>query len=238
MSMPMSSEQLAFVCDHARRNLERTREHEHDLNALVGTAEGFRRHAAALSVALAAAEIDAAEALHLCAAQVKRSAEHAEAVRRVCVRAREQHVTAHRQMTRFDDESAAESPAAGQRTTAVLVVDDMEDVRDLVAFVLRDAGFVVRTAANGLEALLAAYEMRPSVIVMDVSMPVLDGLEATRLIKATEGIREAKVIAYTGNTTMPLDLAERGFVAVVPKPSSPEAVLAAVQNAARLSAAD
>ena len=192
------------------------------------------RHAAALSVALAAAEIDAAEVRHLCAAQVTRSVEHAEAVRRACVRAREQHVTAHRLVTRVDDESAAESRLARQRATAVLVVDDTEDVRDLVAFVLRDAGFVVRTAANGLEALLAAYEMQPSVIVMDVTMPVLDGIEATRLIKATEGIREAKVIAYTGNVSIPRDLVERGFVAIVPKPSPPEVVLAAVQNAARL----
>jgi len=43
----------------------------------------------------------------------------------------------------------------------------------------------VRTAANGVEALIAAHEMRPAVIVMDVTMGVLDGIEATRLIKAT-----------------------------------------------------
>ena len=85
----------------------------------------------------------------------------------------------------------------------MLVVDDIQDVRDLVAYVLRDAGFLVRTAVNGLEALIAAYEMQPAVIVMDVTMPVLDGIEATRLIKATEGIREAKVIAYTGNASIP-----------------------------------
>ena len=77
-----------------------------------------------------------------------------------------------------------------------------------------------RTAGNGLEALLAAYEMKPAVIVMDVTMPVLDGIEATRLIKATEGIRESKVIAHTGNTSIPA-LNKRWFVAVVPKPSPP-----------------
>ena len=79
----------------------------------------------------------------------------------------------------------------------MLVVDDYGDVRELIAEVLRNAGFVVRTAANGLEGLLAAYEMRPAVIVMDFAMPVLDGLEATRLIKASEAMRQARVIAYT-----------------------------------------
>src|SRR5690348_8467975 len=72
-------------------------------------------------------------------------------------------------------------------------------VPDLIALVLRNAGFVVRTAVNGLEGLLTAYEMRPDVIVMDLAMPVLNGLEATRLIKATQATRESRVIAYTGN---------------------------------------
>jgi two-component system cell cycle response regulator DivK len=116
------------------------------------------------------------------------------------------------------------------RAAAVLVVDDVEDVRDLVALVLRNAGFVVRTAANGLEGLLTAYEMRPDVIVMDLTMPVLNGLEATRLIKATHATRESKVIAYTGNGSIP-PLLERWFVAIVSKPSPPDVVLAAVQNA-------
>jgi CheY-like chemotaxis protein len=53
----------------------------------------------------------------------------------------------------------------------VLVVDAAEDARDLLAYVLRDAGFVVRTATNGLDGLTAGYEMQPAVIVMDMTMP-------------------------------------------------------------------
>jgi CheY-like chemotaxis protein len=66
------------------------------------------------------------------------------------------------------------------------------------------------------------------VIVMDLTTPVLNGLEATRLIKATEATRESRVIADTGNGSVPPLLERR--VAVVSKPSPPDAVLAAVQN--------
>ena len=112
----------------------------------------------------------------------------------------------------------------------MLVVDDYGDIRDVLARVLEDAGFVVRTAANGLEGLIAAYEMRPAVIVMDVSMPVLDGIEATRLIKAAEATRGARVIAYTGNPPFDANPTYALFAAVLQKPATPDAVLATVQH--------
>jgi DNA-binding NtrC family response regulator len=80
--------------------------------------------------------------------------------------------------------------------------------------VLQNAGFVVRTASNGLEALIAAFEMRPAVIVMDVTMPVLDGLEATRLIKAADATRHARVIAFTADSTLRLDAAAGGSILI------------------------
>jgi CheY-like chemotaxis protein len=117
---------------------------------------------------------------------------------------------------------------------AVLVADDYGDVRELLARVLEDAGFVVRTAANGLEAFLAAYEMRPAVIVMDLSMPVLDGIAATRLIKAVELTRDARVIAYTGNSSFDSNPTRTLFAAVLQKPATPDVVLAAVREVAAL----
>jgi CheY-like chemotaxis protein len=235
MSIPFSDERVACIRDDARHMSDRAGTHEDHLQALVRNADGLVRQAAALSAALARADIDTGAVQQLCSIQRASSAQSAEAVRRACVSAREQHVTARRLLTRLADECAeAEQTVARHRTAAVLVVDDAEEVRDLVALVLRDAGFVVRTATNGLEAIIAAYEMQPAVIVMDLAMPVLDGIEAARLIKATEGIREAKVIAYTGNASIPDGLVGGCFTGVVPKPSSPDVLLAAVQHAVSL----
>ena len=132
------------------------------------------------------------------------------------------------------DVSAEQRPDERAGRHAVLVVDDYGDIREVIATVLRNAGFVVRTAANGLEGLLAAYEMRPAVIVMDVTMPVLDGIEATRLIKATEATRRARVIAYTGNSMGDDSTVRDLFAAVVQKPAPPQVVLATVRHLANL----
>lgn len=228
MSTPFSSEHFARIRHDARGMVERTRDHEGRLNALVETAEDVARHATVLSEA-----IDAKEMEHLCVEQVRRSAENAQATVRAYVSAREQHAAAYRNWTRLDDGTADAHEGTASPGTAVLVVDDVEDVRDLLAVVLSAAGFAVRTAVNGLEGLLAAYDMRPRVIVMDLTMPVLNGFEATRLIKATDAIRESKIIAYTANDSIPPPLA-RWFVAIVRKPSPPDVVLAAVQNAAAI----
>jgi two-component system, cell cycle response regulator DivK len=81
--------------------------------------------------------------------------------------------------------------------------------------------------------LIAAYEMRPGIIVMDVTMPVLDGIEATRLIKAFEATRDARVIAHTGNV-LAHNTSRNLFAAVLRKPAAPEVVLATVQHVARM----
>jgi CheY-like chemotaxis protein len=170
------------------------------------------------------------EVQRLLAAQLQRSAAGAATARQLCAGAHQQHAAASQLLAHLD---------AGQReltqcSNAVLVVDDYGDVREVLAHVLRNAGFAVRTAANGLEALIAAYEMRPGVIVMDVTMPVLDGIEATRLIKAAEATRDARVIAYTGNPSFDDGPTRTLFAAVLQKPATPDAVLATVQHVAGL----
>jgi CheY-like chemotaxis protein len=185
------------------------------------------RHAEA-AVSHAGHDLDVDEARHLLSAQLARSAAGAAAAKRLLAGAHQQHAAAGRLLADLDDDCRAGAPCA------VLVVDDYGDVRDVLAHVLADAGFVVRTAANGLEALIAAYEMRPVVIVMDVSMPVLDGIEATRLIKAGEATRDARVIAYTANPSFNDSPTRTLFAAVLTKPATASAVLATVQHVAGL----
>jgi two-component system, cell cycle response regulator DivK len=228
MSLRFPSEQLADFRHDARVLIERTADQEGQLEALAASAERDVQHAeAALSHAAAC---DVNQLRHLLAAQLQRSAAGAETVRRLCVGAQQQHAAVRQLLAHFEGD-----PGTGvQCPNAVLVVDDYGDVREVLASVLEDAGFVVRTAANGLEALIAAYEMRPGVIVMDVSMPVLDGIEATRLIKAGEATRDARVIAYTSTPSFDDSLTRTLFAAVLEKPATPDAVLATVQHVAGL----
>src|SRR4029453_17217060 len=74
----------------------------------------------------------------------------------------------------------------------VLVVDDSADSRDMAAMLLETSGFDAITAGNGLEGLIVAHYTRPAVVIMDVAMPVLDGLQATRLLKASHVTHDIK----------------------------------------------
>ena len=226
MSLRSHSEQLADLRGDARLLIERTGDQQVQLEALVASAEREVRQAEA---ALFQAR-DVNEVRQLLSAQLHRSAAGAATARRLCVSARQQHAAARELLAHLGDDHGP----GPQRPHAVLVVDDYGDIREVLAGVLEDAGFVVRTAANGLEALIAAHEMRPGVIVMDVSMPVLDGIEATRLIKASEATRNARVIAFTGNASVGDSANRLLFAAVLHKPATPGAVLATVQHVAGL----
>ncbi len=93
----------------------------------------------------------------------------------------------------------APTPAAGDDGALVLVVDDYEDNRSLYTRFLAYSGFRVAEAADGHEALAKARELHPDVIVMDLSLPGLDGWEATRILKKDPDTAGAIVIALTGH---------------------------------------
>ena len=227
MSRQPSPEQLTHLRQSARFLVERTADHQAHLVELVASAERALRAAEFDVTHATTAGVDQARRL---LGVVQRKAAGAATARQLQIDAHQQHAAACRLLAELncDDRSSDTEPGI------VLVVDDYGDVREAVAGVLQQAGFVVRTAANGLEGLIAAYEARPGVIVMDVAMPVLDGIEATRLIKANAATRDARVIAYTANPSLDSTVVRNLFAAVLQKPATPDAVLAAVQQVAGL----
>ena len=71
----------------------------------------------------------------------------------------------------------------------ILVVEDQEDNRQILRDLLGNAGYAMQEAENGEEALSAVAKQRPDLILIDIQLPVLDGYEATRRLKADPGTR-------------------------------------------------
>ncbi|OGB52719.1 MAG: hybrid sensor histidine kinase/response regulator [Burkholderiales bacterium RIFOXYC12_FULL_60_6] len=83
----------------------------------------------------------------------------------------------------------------------VLIVDDVEANRDVLKALLTDFGFDVGLATNGLDGVEQALKTRPDVILMDLHMPVMDGLEAMRRIRHTAGMEQVTLIAISASVT-------------------------------------
>jgi two-component system cell cycle response regulator DivK len=126
-------------------------------------------------------------------------------------------------------------PPASRPAPLVLVVDDFEDNRMMYAEYLAYSGYRVEQAANGKEAVELAKRLKPNLVVMDLSLPVMDGWEATRQLKADEGTRHIPVIALTGHALAghSRGAAEAGCDAFLAKPCLPEKLLAKVEELLR-----
>jgi len=117
----------------------------------------------------------------------------------------------------------------------VLVVEDYEDSRALYMVVLAAAGYSVDEAVNGQEALDKIAANKPRIVIMDLSMPILDGWEATRRIKGNPATSDIIVIALTGHATdYGLQQArEAGADAVLAKPCLPDDLIALMRAVTR-----
>jgi CheY-like chemotaxis protein len=118
------------------------------------------------------------------------------------------------------------------RPRVVLIVDDFEDNREMYAEYFRFSGWVVEEARTGHEAIDKAVEQVPDVIVMDLSLPGIDGWEATRRIKADPRTRHIPVIALTGHALAGFSRGARdaGCDAFVTKPCLPEDLLTEIER--------
>jgi two-component system cell cycle response regulator DivK len=106
----------------------------------------------------------------------------------------------------------------------VLLVDDYPDAREMYTEYLEFSGFDVVEAGNGMEALQRAVDTTPDIILMDLSLPVMDGWEATRRLKADKRTASIPVVALTGHALAGISEGAKkaGCDAFVTKPCLPE----------------
>ncbi|HYZ88866.1 MAG TPA: response regulator [Myxococcales bacterium] len=114
----------------------------------------------------------------------------------------------------------------------VLVVDDFQDNREMYAEFLAYQGFRVIQAANGVEALDQAFTNHPDIIIMDLSLPVMDGWEATRRLKADQRTNAIPVVALTGHAMQghSKGAIEAGCDSFVAKPCLPDQLVAEIRK--------
>jgi two-component system, cell cycle response regulator DivK len=116
----------------------------------------------------------------------------------------------------------------------VLIVEDNELNRDMLTRRLTRRGLAVTCAADGLEGIRLATEQPPDVILMDIGLPVIDGWEVIRRLKAAEKTRPIPIVALTAHVL--IEDQERAFAAgcagFVAKPIDMDALLSAIDQAA------
>jgi two-component system cell cycle response regulator DivK len=108
---------------------------------------------------------------------------------------------------------------------SVLIVDDNEDSREILAMILGMHGYRTLQARDGMEAIEMAREHMPSVIVTDIFMPRLDGIDLTRHLRDDPTLAAIPVIAQTAYMTA-VDTHRDLFAAVLEKPCQPSELLA------------
>ena len=114
----------------------------------------------------------------------------------------------------------------------ILVVDDYQDAREMYAEYLQFSGFRVAEAKNGNEAVAQARSLRPDLILMDLSLPGMDGWEATRVLKADEATKHIPIVALTGHALAGASEGARraGCDSFVTKPCLPDDLVVEVRR--------
>jgi len=115
---------------------------------------------------------------------------------------------------------------------AILVVDDAKVVRDLAKKALAPLGAAVTEATNGYNALFAMEKSLPDLLVLDVKMPIMDGLELLTMMRSNPTLERVPVVMLTSpadHASLPR-IAELGVSAVLQKPFGPEALRAAAER--------
>ena len=119
-----------------------------------------------------------------------------------------------------------------QNAPLILVVDDYQDAREMYAEYLQFSGFRVAEARNGNEAVEQAFALKPDLILMDLSLPGMDGWEATRRLKADDTTRHIPIVALTGHALAGASEGARkaGCDSFVTKPCLPDDLVVEVRR--------
>jgi len=114
----------------------------------------------------------------------------------------------------------------------ILVVEDQEDNRQIIRDMLAATDYEITEAENGEQALTAIAKQRPDLILMDIQLPIMDGYEATRRIKADPVLKSIPIIAVTSYALSGEERKARasGCDDYVPKPYSPRHLLAKIRQ--------
>jgi two-component system cell cycle response regulator DivK len=114
----------------------------------------------------------------------------------------------------------------------ILVVEDQEDNRQILRDLLSNAGYEMIEAEDGEQALTQAAKHRPDLILMDIQLPIMDGYEATRRLKADPALKAIPIIVVTSYALSGDEAKARaaGCDAYVAKPYSPRALLAKMRE--------
>ena len=127
---------------------------------------------------------------------------------------------------------SADAPIVGETGPLVLIVDDVQDNRTIYVLFLKFSGFRIAEAENGEDAIEKATTLLPDVIVMDLSLPVMDGWEATRRLKRDPRTKKIPVVALTGHALPEHARAasQAGCDLVITKPCLPDQLMDALRR--------
>jgi CheY-like chemotaxis protein len=130
------------------------------------------------------------------------------------------------------EQQRASRPNVDPDAPAILVVDDDEDSRRILMYGLGGAGYRVLLAENGAAALALCKVLLPSLVIMDLAMPEMDGFSAARELKADERTKNVPLVAWSARVFAgdAADLRSAGFDEVLAKPAAPADVIEVVRR--------
>jgi two-component system, cell cycle response regulator DivK len=122
------------------------------------------------------------------------------------------------------------TPATALASPTILVIEDHSDAREVLTIILRQKGYNVIEAENGLRGLLQARGNYPDLIIMDLALPEMDGVETARRIRETPELSHIPIFAVSGFLTRDVeaDVRAAGCVQMFKKPFDFESLLESI----------